>query len=340
MPTKFTPPSVSPAAVLYWESTPPLGLAFAKFSVVRLEEAAVNAVRFKYSVTCAWGVACGQAEQGQERQHEADFVDEFHENLPFRILKSYRVNDGNDPNSQSRAEHGEEVQKYAAENMEPYFSARLSRGHRKNFRRWWEGSVWRSLLRYHGGMSLTLELTPEQEQRLKTEAAQRGMEAAAYALTLLTGSRRIPHLRVDAQGIPWIAPGRRWRGGRNYLGGMSAEEIAAEFPHLTPASVHAALRYYDHQRETATSRGGRSGAASAPKRGHPLLPRACGRKAVCEVALYMDENVHGAITRSLRQRGVDILTVQEEGREETPDPQVLDRAENWGASWSVKTLTC
>ena len=48
------------------------------------------------------------------------------------------------------------------------------------------------------------------------------------------------------------------------------------------------------------------------------------------VALYMDENVHGAITRGLRQRGVDILTVQEEGREGTPDPQVLDRAGEMG----------
>ena len=44
----------------------------------------------------------------------------------------------------------------------------------------------------------------------------------------------------------------------------------------------------------------------------------------------MDENVHGAITRGLRQRGVDVLTVQEEGLEETPDPQVLDRAGELG----------
>ena len=44
------------------------------------------------------------------------------------------------------------------------------------------------------------------------------------------------------------------------------------------------------------------------------------------VALYMDENVHGAITRGLRLRGVDVLTVQDEGLESTPDPQVLDRA--------------
>ncbi len=48
------------------------------------------------------------------------------------------------------------------------------------------------------------------------------------------------------------------------------------------------------------------------------------------VALYMNENVHGAVTPGLRQRGVDVLTVQEEGREETPDPEVLDRAGELG----------
>lgn len=44
------------------------------------------------------------------------------------------------------------------------------------------------------------------------------------------------------------------------------------------------------------------------------------------VRLYMDENVNGAITRELRKRGVDALTVQEDGYAGTPDPQVLDRA--------------
>jgi predicted nuclease of predicted toxin-antitoxin system len=44
------------------------------------------------------------------------------------------------------------------------------------------------------------------------------------------------------------------------------------------------------------------------------------------IALYMDENVHGAITNGLRQRNVDVLTVQEDGRSGIPDPEVLDRA--------------
>lgn len=40
----------------------------------------------------------------------------------------------------------------------------------------------------------------------------------------------------------------------------------------------------------------------------------------------MDENVPRAITLGLRQSGVDVLTVQEDGRASTPDSQVLDRA--------------
>jgi predicted nuclease of predicted toxin-antitoxin system len=40
----------------------------------------------------------------------------------------------------------------------------------------------------------------------------------------------------------------------------------------------------------------------------------------------MDEHIHKGITDGLRQRGVDVLTVQEDGRTGTPDPLVLDRA--------------
>lgn len=40
----------------------------------------------------------------------------------------------------------------------------------------------------------------------------------------------------------------------------------------------------------------------------------------------MDENVHGSITTGLRQREVDVLTVQEDNRSGIPDPEVLDRA--------------
>ena len=44
------------------------------------------------------------------------------------------------------------------------------------------------------------------------------------------------------------------------------------------------------------------------------------------VALYMDENVHAAVTKTLRLRGIDVLTAQEDGHAQTPDPVILDRA--------------
>jgi predicted nuclease of predicted toxin-antitoxin system len=44
------------------------------------------------------------------------------------------------------------------------------------------------------------------------------------------------------------------------------------------------------------------------------------------VTLYMDEHVHRAITAGLRLRGVDVLTAQEDGRRNTADDVLLDRA--------------
>ncbi len=44
----------------------------------------------------------------------------------------------------------------------------------------------------------------------------------------------------------------------------------------------------------------------------------------------MDENVHRAITSGLRLRGVDVLTVQEDGRRKLRDSKVLDRATELG----------
>lgn len=44
----------------------------------------------------------------------------------------------------------------------------------------------------------------------------------------------------------------------------------------------------------------------------------------------MDENVPRAITSGLRLRGVDVLTVQEDGRSGLDDPRVLNRAVELG----------
>jgi hypothetical protein len=44
----------------------------------------------------------------------------------------------------------------------------------------------------------------------------------------------------------------------------------------------------------------------------------------------MDECVDGPITRGLRRRGVNVVTVQDDGREEAEDPDVLHRATELG----------
>src|SRR5438105_803604 len=44
----------------------------------------------------------------------------------------------------------------------------------------------------------------------------------------------------------------------------------------------------------------------------------------------MDVHVPRAITAGLRIRGVDVLTAQDDGRAEAPDPDLLDRARDLG----------
>ena len=48
------------------------------------------------------------------------------------------------------------------------------------------------------------------------------------------------------------------------------------------------------------------------------------------VCLYMDEHVPSAITKGLRQRGVDVLTIQEDDRSGYSDPAMLARATELG----------
>jgi predicted nuclease of predicted toxin-antitoxin system len=44
------------------------------------------------------------------------------------------------------------------------------------------------------------------------------------------------------------------------------------------------------------------------------------------LALYVDAHVPFAITQGLRQRGVDVLTAQEDDADTLDDPQLLERA--------------
>ena len=50
------------------------------------------------------------------------------------------------------------------------------------------------------------------------------------------------------------------------------------------------------------------------------------------VAFCVDEHVYGAIIQGLRRRGVEVLTVQDDGFDHNDDPILLDRAlANFGA---------
>jgi uncharacterized protein with PIN domain len=44
------------------------------------------------------------------------------------------------------------------------------------------------------------------------------------------------------------------------------------------------------------------------------------------ISFYLDEHIPRAVETSLRMRGVDVLTTQNDGRDGTPDPELLDRA--------------
>jgi predicted nuclease of predicted toxin-antitoxin system len=48
------------------------------------------------------------------------------------------------------------------------------------------------------------------------------------------------------------------------------------------------------------------------------------------LSLYMDVHVPRAITRTLSAAGVDVITAQEDGCAQTPDPELLDRAGSLG----------
>lgn len=48
------------------------------------------------------------------------------------------------------------------------------------------------------------------------------------------------------------------------------------------------------------------------------------------IQYYIDVSANGAITRGLQQRGIDVLTAQEDGTDRMPDAQLLDRAGELG----------
>ena len=66
-------------------------------------------------------------------------------------------------------------------------------------------------------------------------------------------STSYPHLHLDASGRAWVdgANVKVIEVAADFLAhGSSVEEMAIQFPHLTPAMIHSALAYYyDHREE-------------------------------------------------------------------------------------------
>ena len=62
-----------------------------------------------------------------------------------------------------------------------------------------------------------------------------------------------PHLQMDSSGRAWVqgANVKVIEIAADFLAhGSSVEEMAIQFPHLTPAMIHSALAYYyDHREE-------------------------------------------------------------------------------------------
>ncbi len=48
------------------------------------------------------------------------------------------------------------------------------------------------------------------------------------------------------------------------------------------------------------------------------------------VPLYMDHHVHAAVTKGLRQRGIDVITAHEDGAAQIDDERLLERATQLG----------
>jgi uncharacterized protein (DUF433 family) len=116
------------------------------------------------------------------------------------------------------------------------------------------------------------------------------------------------YIEIDAQGNAKITGSRTKVKQiiKDQLNGLSPEEIHDAYPHLTLAVIHAALAYYyDHRAE--------------------IDAQIADDVREYEQALEQ-QHVHRGITQGLRRRGVDVLTVQQDGRRGAADVDLLDRA--------------
>ncbi len=98
-------------------------------------------------------------------------------------------------------------------------------------------------------MTITIDLTPEEEARLQAEARGQGLEASEFLRRLWLGESLIVR---DGEGCPTLS-GTSVRVSlvvsMHKVQGHTAEEIAEDvFPHLSLHQVQSALRYYERHK--------------------------------------------------------------------------------------------
>jgi uncharacterized protein (DUF433 family) len=175
-----------------------------------------------------------------------------------------------------------------------------------------------------------------------------GVDLTAYNVSSIRASRATepetmstettyPHIEKRADGQVWLI-GTQTKVLEVALDRLAhhwdADEIQRQHPHLTLAQIHSCLTYYyDHQEEIdqAIEDQLRAMADLRRQQGESIQreaesPRAC----LLMLALYMDHHVPSAITAGLRQRGIDVLTAQEDGSAALDDERLLDRETSLG----------
>jgi len=118
------------------------------------------------------------------------------------------------------------------------------------------------------------------------------------------------------------------------LGGFTPEEIAATvYPDLTLGEVYAALAYYEDHREEIDQAGcDEDRTIEEFRRRHPQLVQPAAVRGRPVLKAYADEHVAFPIVQALRQRGMDVVTVQQRGREGPRTPNSSTRLSKTGAS--------
>lgn len=132
------------------------------------------------------------------------------------------------------------------------------------------------------------------------------------------GAARIAGTRVKVMHLVMERAANKW----------DAEELRCQFQHLSLSQIYAALTYYyDHQSDIDAQIKASVEQADRMRQDAGESVRQASSQRWCSsvsVGLYMDEHVPSAITEGLRRRGVDVITVQDDGMDGSDDDVILD----------------